>query len=59
SEKEHGADVYSTDMVLTPSGDGFTLYDLVGLPPPPGRHAPGLRLLRDLHPERYPPVRAR
>ncbi|RKT52937.1 acyl-CoA dehydrogenase [Saccharothrix australiensis] len=24
SEKEHGADVYSTDMVLTPAGDGFT-----------------------------------
>ncbi|MFI9006675.1 acyl-CoA dehydrogenase [Actinosynnema sp. NPDC053489] len=24
SEKEHGADVYSTDMVLTPTGDGFT-----------------------------------
>ncbi|MBP2334039.1 acyl-CoA dehydrogenase [Saccharothrix coeruleofusca] len=23
SEKEHGADVYSTDMVLTPDGDGF------------------------------------
>ncbi|MGM1057952.1 acyl-CoA dehydrogenase [Saccharothrix sp. Mg75] len=23
SEKEHGADVYSTDMVLTPTGDGF------------------------------------
>ncbi len=22
SEKEHGADIYSTDMVLTPSGDG-------------------------------------
>ncbi|MEU4802884.1 acyl-CoA dehydrogenase [Actinosynnema sp. NPDC023587] len=24
SEKEHGADVYSTDMVLTPTGTGFT-----------------------------------
>ena len=24
SEKEHGADVYSTDMVLTVDGDGFT-----------------------------------
>jgi acyl-CoA dehydrogenase len=24
SEKEHGADIYSTDMVLTPDGDGFT-----------------------------------
>ncbi len=24
SEKEHGADVYSTDMVLTVEGDGFT-----------------------------------
>ncbi|WP_447006038.1 acyl-CoA dehydrogenase [Saccharothrix isguenensis] len=24
SEKEHGADVYSTDMVLTPTADGFT-----------------------------------
>src|SRR4051812_25121882 len=23
SEKEHGADIYSTDMVLTPDGDGF------------------------------------
>jgi acyl-CoA dehydrogenase len=23
SEKEHGADIYSTDMVLTPAGDGF------------------------------------
>jgi acyl-CoA dehydrogenase len=23
SEKEHGADIYSTDMVLTPEGDGF------------------------------------
>jgi acyl-CoA dehydrogenase len=23
SEKEHGADIYSTDMVLTPNGDGF------------------------------------
>ncbi len=23
SEKEHGADIYSTDMLLTPSGDGF------------------------------------
>jgi acyl-CoA dehydrogenase len=23
SEKEHGADIYSTDMVLTPGGDGF------------------------------------
>src|SRR4029078_8073550 len=22
SEKEHGADIYSTDMVLTPGGDG-------------------------------------
>src|SRR3954451_8393397 len=24
SEREHGADIYSTDMVLTPAGDGFT-----------------------------------
>ncbi|SNS28189.1 acyl-CoA dehydrogenase family protein [Rhodococcoides kyotonense] len=24
SEREHGADVYSTDMLLTPTGDGFT-----------------------------------
>ncbi|MEV0677946.1 acyl-CoA dehydrogenase [Actinosynnema sp. NPDC050436] len=24
SEKEHGADVYSTDMLLTPTGSGFT-----------------------------------
>ncbi|MEO8091123.1 MAG: acyl-CoA dehydrogenase [bacterium] len=24
SEQEHGADVYSTDMVLTPDGDGFS-----------------------------------
>ncbi len=24
SEKEHGADVYSTDMVLAVDGDGFT-----------------------------------
>jgi acyl-CoA dehydrogenase len=23
SEREHGADIYSTDMVLTPEGDGF------------------------------------
>jgi acyl-CoA dehydrogenase len=23
SEKDHGADIYSTDMVLTPDGDGF------------------------------------
>src|SRR3954447_11874565 len=23
SEREHGADIYSTDMVLTPDGDGF------------------------------------
>jgi alkylation response protein AidB-like acyl-CoA dehydrogenase len=23
SEKEHGADIYSTDMILTPDGDGF------------------------------------
>ncbi len=23
SEKEHGADIYSTDMILTPEGDGF------------------------------------
>src|SRR5204863_9161340 len=23
SEKAHGADIYSTDMVLTPDGDGF------------------------------------
>jgi alkylation response protein AidB-like acyl-CoA dehydrogenase len=23
SEKEHGADIYSTDMLLTPDGDGF------------------------------------
>ncbi|MGC7095655.1 acyl-CoA dehydrogenase [Amycolatopsis lurida] len=23
SEKEHGADIYATDMVLTPDGDGF------------------------------------
>ncbi|HQR80791.1 MAG TPA: acyl-CoA dehydrogenase, partial [Actinomycetota bacterium] len=23
SEKEHGADIYSTDMILTPSGDGW------------------------------------
>src|SRR4030095_8585193 len=23
SEKAHGADIYSTDMVLTPNGDGF------------------------------------
>jgi len=23
SEQEHGADIYSTDMVLTPAGDGF------------------------------------
>ncbi len=23
SEKQHGADIYSTDMVLTPDGDGF------------------------------------
>ncbi len=24
SEKDHGADIYSTDMVLTPDGDGFS-----------------------------------
>jgi alkylation response protein AidB-like acyl-CoA dehydrogenase len=24
SEKEHGADIYSTDMVLTPDGEGFS-----------------------------------
>src|SRR6478752_5927369 len=24
SEREHGADIYSTDMVLTPRGDGFS-----------------------------------
>src|SRR3954470_401509 len=24
SEREHGADIYSTDMILTPDGDGFT-----------------------------------
>jgi alkylation response protein AidB-like acyl-CoA dehydrogenase len=24
SEREHGADIYSTDMLLTPAGDGFT-----------------------------------
>jgi acyl-CoA dehydrogenase len=24
SEREHGADIYSTDMILTPAGDGFT-----------------------------------
>lgn len=24
SEREHGADIYSTDMVLTPQGDGFS-----------------------------------
>ncbi|WP_306750892.1 integrase core domain-containing protein [Saccharothrix yanglingensis] len=32
---------------------------MVDLPPLPGRRSPGLRLPRDHHPERHPPVRAR
>ena len=65
SEQEHGADIYSTDMVLTPDGDGRLHRERrqvlhrqrqpgrhgLGLRPPRRRRGPGrLRLLRRRQP---------